>query len=410
MASVLDGIRKEINKKYEKLGYDVVKNPIVQIGVPTDKFTQKFSFGTPSLDFITYNSIPRGIMIEITGDESSGKTTLAFKIAANFIKEESKKPEEERQHILFVDAEGTADSVWAMTSAGYDMNSGVVETAYYSGSGQSAEQIFDDVATYVKSGRIGLVVFDSLTSIAAQQINAESMEKKDMGTLAKVMGDFVRRNTGLFHRYQCTFIGINGVIMNIGGYGNPETTPGGKYWRRACSLRLKTKRGKYFDEEGNELSNSAESPVGHIIEVALLKTKFCRWDRKLGRTHLNYTRGLDILWDTIDIAKMYNLIECTGRTYTFVDPDTGEQLTDENGNVYKVVGEKNVKAFLENHIDLWRRIYDTVYSKLSVKDASNAVSYEKMLNVNVEELFGIDFSKEEDEKSTESIEDALNDQ
>ena len=60
----------------------------MQIGVPLDKFKSTFSLGSPSLDFMTYNSIPEGIFIEISGKEASGKTTLAFKIAADFIRKE----------------------------------------------------------------------------------------------------------------------------------------------------------------------------------------------------------------------------------------------------------------------------------------------------------------------------------
>ena len=63
MSSVLDGIRKQINKKYEKAGLDTSRGNVVQIGVPLDKFKSTFSLGSPSLDFMTYNSIPEGIFI-----------------------------------------------------------------------------------------------------------------------------------------------------------------------------------------------------------------------------------------------------------------------------------------------------------------------------------------------------------
>lgn len=391
MASVLDGLRKQINKKYEKTGIDTAKTPVARLGVPAEKFKSTFSLGSPALDFMTYNSIPEGIFIEISGKEASGKTTLAFKIAADFIKKEKAKPEEERRHIMFVDAEGTADPVWALTGTGYDMNDPEIETLYHTPLGQSAEQIFDDVREAVASGKIGLVIFDSLVAVSGQQTNDESMEKKDMGGIAKILADFTKRCTGLFNRYRTTFIGINGIIMNIGGYGNPETTPGGEYWKRACSLRLRTKRGDFFDEDGNILKGTSDkSPAGNIIEVALLKTKFCRWDRKLGRTHLNYTKGLDILQDTIELATYFDIIKSPSQGYFVVtDPDTGELLTE------KIHGQGNIKPFFEEHLDVWRKVYDKVYELLSKKDNPNAISFEKMLNVNVNELFGLDINLEQ---------------
>lgn len=390
MASALDGIRKTINKKYEKdqLGADVVN-----IGVPKDRKRNTFSLGSPGLDFMTYNSIPEGIFVEIYGKEASGKTTLAFKMAADFMKKEKQKPVEERRHIMFVDAEGTADPDWAKASAGYDMNDPEIETLYLLPLGQTAEQLFDDVRAAISTGKIGLVIFDSLVAIAGQQTAGASMTQKDMGGIAKVMSDFVKRNTGIINRFRTTFIGINGVIMNISGYGNPETTPGGEAWRRACSLRLKCKRGKFFDADGKELSGTSEtSPAGHVIEVALVKTKFCRWDRKLGRCHLDYVRGIDVLWDTIELATYFKIIQEPSKGYFVVcDPDTGETLSD------KIHGEKNIKPYFEEHLDVWRRTYDKVYDLLSVKDDPNTISYEKMLNINVNELFGIDLAKENEQ-------------
>lgn len=392
MASALDGLRKSINKKYEKEGYN---SNIAQVGVPLKKFGHTFSLGSPSLDFMTYNSIPEGIFIEISGKEASGKTTMAFKIAADFIKREKEKPVEERRHIMFVDAEGTADPLWAKTSSGYDMNDPDVETLYFTPLGQSAEQIFDDIIEAVKTGQIGLVIMDSLVAIAGQQTADESMTKKDMGGIAKILADFTRRATGLFNRYKTTFIGINGIIMNIGGYGNPETTPGGEYWRRACSLRLRTKRGEYFDADGNVLKSTAESPAGHVIEVALLKTKFCRWDRKLGRCHLNYTKGIDVLMDTIELATYFGIITSPASgSFQLTDPATGELICDDTGTPVKIRGQKNIKPYFEENLDLWRKVYDKVYELLSKKEDSNILSYERMLGLDVDNLFGINIAME----------------
>lgn len=384
----LKSILKDIAKKF---GADVAN-----IGVNKSERT-RFSLGSPGLDFCTYNSIPEGIFIELSGAEGSGKTLLGYLIAADFSRKEAKKPEEERRHILFVDAEGTADPEWAYTSTHYDMNAEDIKTIYLTPTGQSAEQIFDMVREFVQSGKIGLIIFDSLTAIAPQQTNEESFEKKDMGGLAKPLADFVKRCTGLFNKYKTTFIGINGNIMNISGYGNPETTAGGTYWKRACSLRLKVKKGTQFDEEGNDLKSTAENPAGHVIETALLKSKFCRSDRKLGRCHLHYRKGIDLLWDTIEVATSFGYIDDSVQgSFKFVDPDTGEVICDEDGNEVKIRGKKNVKPYLEAHPDLWKRIYDKVYEKISIKDDDTVKSFEELLKVNVEQAFDIDLNKEEE--------------
>lgn len=377
----LNSILKDINKKYGE--------GAAQIGVnKTDR--SKFSLGTPSLDYMTYCSIPEGSWIELSGAEHSGKTLLSYLIAADYSRKELKKPEEERRHILFVDAEGTADPEWANISTHYDMNAKDIITYYIPGVGESAEQLFDICRDFATSGQIGLIIFDSLTAIAPQQNNNESFEKKDMGGISKPLADFVKRCTGLFNKYRTTFIGINGSIQNISGYGNPETTGGGTYYRRACSLRLRVKKGKYFDEDGNELTNSAENPAGTILEVALLKSKFCRGDRRLGITHLNYRKGIDILWDTVEMAANIGLVDDSVQgSFKLIDPDTGEYLKDNEGNEIKIRGKKNLKPYFEQHPDLWRRVYDKIYEKISIKDDYTIKSFEEILGINMNEKYGV---------------------
>ena len=381
----------EINIKamMQKFNKAYGTSDVLSVGVNRANKTL-FSLGSPSLDFCTYNSVPEGIFIELTGAEGSGKTLISYLIAADYSKKELKKPEEERRHILFVDAEGTADPEWAYTATKYDMNAQDIKTYYLTPMGQSAEQIFDMVREFVSTGNIGLVIFDSLTAIAPQQTNDESFEKKDMGGISKPLADFVKRCTGLFNKHRTTFIGINGLITNISGYGNPETTAGGTYWRRACSLRIKAKRGAFFDEEGNELKSTAENPAGHIIETALIKSKFCRSDRKLGRCHLHYRKGVDLLWDTIDVATTIGYIDDSVQgSFKLMDPETGEVLTDEEGNELKIRGKKNLKPYFEAHPQLWKQMYEKVYEKLSVKDDYSVKSFEELLNINVDESFKI---------------------
>ena len=234
--------------------------------------------------------------------------------------------------------------------------------------------------------------------IVGQQIADESLEKKQMGGVAQVLGDFCKRSVGLFNRHKCTFIGINGLTENVSGYGDPLLTPGGKTWKRACMVRLQFKQGEFFDAEGNPVAKKdAQSPAGHKIEMYVRKTKVCKWDRKLGWASLNYSRGIDLLQDTIDVATYFGLIDnSTIGTFKILDPETGEVMTDENGNEVKIRGKKNVKPYFEQHLDLWRKLYDIVYEKLSVKEDSNIIAFEKMLNIDVSEKLGFNIEEATD--------------
>ena len=158
---------------------------------------------------------------------------------------------------------------------------------------------------------------------------------------------FCKRAVGLLNRYRTTFIGINGLNENIGGYGDPLVTGGGRTWKRACMVRLRFKRGDFFDEEGNTLTKSAKSPAGNIIEMYVEKTKVCEWSRKLGFLHLNYSKGVDLLWDTIEVATYLGLIKQINQmTFAIADPDTGEILRDEKGEELKIKGKKEFKTLI----------------------------------------------------------------
>jgi len=92
------------------------------------------SLGSPAFDFCVYGGVPEGRIVELSGQEGSGKTTTAFLIAASY-----QRVELERhpvgvewtdntgitrigpRSIILLDNEGTADPSWAI-KLGYDMS------------------------------------------------------------------------------------------------------------------------------------------------------------------------------------------------------------------------------------------------------------------------------------------------
>ena len=373
---------KDISKKYG--------DNVVRVGVQSLDVDGILSLGSPSFDFCVYGGIPEGRIVEFSGAEGSGKTTTAFMCAASYQRVEIERNPDNPRAIVLLDNEGTADPVWAK-KLGYDMSEeALVPTIIIRPEAQSAEEIFDMALNMLKTGEVGLLIFDSIATLVPQQIADESMEKKQMGGIASALTRFANTAIGLLRKYQATLIGINQVRENMSGYGDPLITPGGRSWKHACSMRLMFKRGEFFDEEGNTLTKAAESPAGHIIQVAVLKTKVCKWDRKLGYMHLNYVRGVDIVQDTIDVALHFGFIDNSVQgTFKLVDTSTGELLKDADGNEIKIRGKKNVAEYFRTHTDVWKKLYDMCYDKLTIKDDPYIVSFEAMLGKDVTEIIGV---------------------
>lgn len=382
----VNDILKSINKKYG--------DQVMTLGVEDLTNYGTLSLGSPGLDFCLYNSFPERRIVEFCGAEGSGKTTTAYLLAAAYQRKERERNPENPRGILFVDLECGADPTWAI-KMGYDMNATDVITVRLTGSDMAAEHIFDVIINMVKSGEIGLIILDSLNMLVPLQVFDESLEKKEMGGIAKPLGDFVRRIKGLLIKYNCTLIGINQLRESISGYGNPITTSGGRGWKHGCDVRMMFKKSSFFDDDGNELKSTAESPAGYIMEAAVLKTKVCKWDRKLGRAYINYDRGVDIMQDTIEVATYFGLIDNSVQgTFKILDPETGEIMCDENGDPIKIRGKRNIKPYFEQRPVLWRKLYDKVYEKLSQKSDPNIKSFEEMLGVNLNEVFNIDIDEE----------------
>lgn len=216
--SSLNEVLKDISKKF---GDNVVK-----IGVEDLTVDGVLSLGSPSADFSLYGGIPEGRITEFSGAEGSGKTTTAFICAGQYQKKELERNPDNPRAIVFLDNEGTADPVWAKT-LGYDMSEEAkVPTICLRPEAQSAEEIFDMALDMLKTGEVGLLIFDSIATLVPQQIADESMEKQQMGGTAKSLTRFANTAIGLLRKHKATLIAINQVRENISGYGDPLITPG----------------------------------------------------------------------------------------------------------------------------------------------------------------------------------------
>ena len=381
--SKLDILVNQINKQF--------KEDIASRGIPVRHF-EKIPFSSPLANYMTYGGIPRGKIIEFAGEENSGKTTTALDIVANaqklfkkeYIEEiESYQLEDSKQKlskeqqtrcqylnergikkVVYCDCENTLDEDWARK-----LNVDVDEMILLKPMSQSAEEIFEMLLQMIETDEVGLVVIDSLGVMISQQAYEKDMTEKTMGGIAAPLTLFSKKAELLCTKYDCTIIGINQLRDDMSGFGQ-VITPGGRGWKHNCSLRLVFKKGNYLDEAGNTLKRSASSPAGNEVNIAILKTKVCKPDRKNGYYTLNYTNGVDVVSDTAELACFYDIIQKRGSYFSIIDIETGEIMQDVIDNdidtfkELKFQGRPALLQYLKSNETIFNKIYNQSMERL----------------------------------------------
>lgn len=300
----LESIVKDLNKKM-KVGN-------IQLGVDFQE-VQKIPFSSCRLNYMTYGGIPVGRIAEFYGADGSGKTTTAIDLAGNAQKMFPDKK------VLFIDIERTFDTEWA-TKLGLDCDNII----YLDPDSMGAEEVFNIIIDLVDSGEISLCILDSIGAMVSTQANEKQIGERTYGGISMALTEFSKKITPILARTQTAFIGINQVRDDMNSMYGGTTTTGGRAWRHACTTRLEFRAGQFIDEKGNKLTRACENPAGNIVNVALVKSKVCRPDRKVGFYTLKYLTGIDYISDTVDVGILVNVVNQSGAWFTIVDIETGE--------------------------------------------------------------------------------------
>ena len=330
--SNLDLIIKDLNKKM-KVGN-------IQLGVDFQE-VQKIPFSSCRLNYMTYGGIPVGRIAEFYGADGSGKTTTAIDVAGNAQKMFTDKK------VLFVDIEHTFDSCWA-TKLGLNCD----DIIYLDPDSMGAEEVFNMMIELIDSGEISLCVLDSIGAMVSMQANEKQIGERTYGGVSMALTEFSKKITPVLSRTQTAFIGINQVRDDMNSMYGGTTTTGGRAWRHSCSTRLEFRKGNYIDDKDNKLSRACENPAGNIVNVALVKSKVCRPDRKVGFYTLKYLEGIDYVSDAVDVAIKMGLVMQGGAWFSLVDIETGEILN-------KFQGKSKLVDYLKENDN-----YTDFYSKL----------------------------------------------
>ncbi len=218
VASALDAIRVKFGEdSIMKLG----DKPKVNIGA--------ISTGSIGLDAaLGIGGLPCGRIIEIFGPESSGKTTLALHVVA--------EAQKKGGVCAYIDAEHAMDPDYAR-KIGVKVDDLLISQP------DTGEQALEIVDSLIRTGKMDVVVIDSVAALTPKAEIEGDMGAFHVGTQARLMSQALRKLTAIVAKSKTVVIFINQIRMQIGVmFGNPETTPGGKALKFYASVRLDIRR------------------------------------------------------------------------------------------------------------------------------------------------------------------------
>ena len=376
MAKSLDQIIDEWNKDSGCI--------VAQKGIE-EKVFKRIPFSSATANYMTYGGMPRGKAVEFFGPEGSGKTTSALDMIAQAQKIFEQEYEDELERLrsivptgvrqereikarldnlkvkkcVYFDLENTLDLEWAQL-LGVDVHNMYLVTP----EADSAEKVLQKLLDMLDTGEVGLLVLDSVPHLVPQIIFEESMEKKSYGGVSGPMSVFCSRVPPHLTKSDALLIIINQEREDLDNPYSSYSTPGGRALKHLYTVRIRFRKGNLIDEGNREVPSRTPNPAGNIVQMEIIKSKAFKPNRRLGSYTLKYYEGIDQLADLVTMAMTYNFIVQGGSWYSFMDPDTGEVLTDPDGNELKFQGMAKLLQFLREDEYMFEELKEQVLAKI----------------------------------------------
>lgn len=335
--------KKALEKALHKIEKDYGKGAVMRMSDNHNTDISAVSTGLVSLDLaLGVGGYPKGRIIEVYGQESSGKTTLAL----NAVAEVQRKG----GLVAYIDAENAMDPAYAAKL-------GVNIDEMYLSQPESGEQGLAIASELIESSAFSLVVIDSVAALVPKAEIEGEMGDSHVGLQARMMSQALRKISGNVNKTKVVVIFINQLREKVGlMFGNPETTPGGRALKFYASVRLEIKRTSDKIKEGTD-------QVGENIKVKVVKNKVAPPFKEVTLVNM-YGKGMSASGDLLnyttnkDTVKEDQLIQKSGSWFSYHDERIGQ-------------GRNNAIEWLDNHPKIVEKIRKNILANHDIKQENN---------------------------------------
>lgn len=310
----------ELDKALSKIEKNFGKGAVMRMGDNPLTEVQRFSTGLMSLDHAIGGGYPKGRIIEIYGQESSGKTTLALAAVAQM--------QHDGGTVAYIDAENAMDPVYTK-ALGVDLDKLLLSQP---DTGEQALEIADALAS---SAAVDLIVVDSVAALVPKAEIEGEMGDAHVGLQARLMSQALRKLSGAVNKNNCTMIFINQLREKVGVmFGNPEVTPGGRALKFYSSIRMEV----FGNEQVKEGSGDKMVVTGKLTKIKITKNKVAAPFKRIEVENV-FGKGLSRISDLLNLAVENDVIKKSGAWYSY----NGEHIGQ---------GKTNSMRYLEEHPEI----------------------------------------------------------
>ncbi|MCL2747633.1 MAG: recombinase RecA [Oscillospiraceae bacterium] len=298
--------KKALQTALDQINMTYGKGAVMRLGDNVGMEISVIPTGCLSLDLsLGVGGLPRGRIVEIYGPEASGKTTLALHMIAS--------AQRNGGEAAFIDAEHALDPVYAK-ALGVDTDNLLISQP------DNGEQALEICEALVRSGALDIIIIDSVAALVPRAELDGHMGDAQVGLHARLMSQAMRKLAGSLAKTNTVAVFINQLREKVstgygGGYGNNETTTGGRALKFYASVRIDVRRTSYIETGGVKIGATT------ILKVVKNKTappfRNCTVD-------ILYGEGISHTSELLDLGERLGLVQKSGSWFSAGDIRLGQ--------------------------------------------------------------------------------------